>query len=79
MFIDSFSNANVLDLPKNERTPDRVLECLKVNGRISTWDMSENPWLVHCIEALEAQGKIVSEDSDFPWHQWGAIESEGES
>lgn len=68
MFIDSFSGDAAL-LPRRKRTPDHVLAALRVNPRVSTWDMIENAWLVRCIKALEHSGKIIEDEAEpYPWH-----------
>lgn len=69
IFIDSFSGP-ASDLKASHRTPAKVLECLKKNPRVSTWDMSEHPWLQGCIAGLEKQGLIKSVPEPYPWHRW---------
>ena len=58
VFIDSFTGP-AANLPKGERTPDNVMEALRRNGRVSTWDMSENRWLRDCIRQLLKDARIV--------------------
>lgn len=66
--FDSFSGPAAL-LPKNLRTPAGVLSALQRNPRVSTWDMSEMPWLRGCIDALKASGQITEDkDEPYPWH-----------
>lgn len=70
MHIDSFTNATVIDLKKSMRNENGVLNALKISPRISTWDMSENPWLCTIIESLVKNEMIVALDEEYPWHKW---------
>ena len=67
--ICSFSS-EAAELKKSERTEIGVLTALKINPRISTWDMSENPWLCRKITDLEKNKYILPEDEPYPWHRW---------
>lgn len=66
--FDSFSG-HAAQLPPNRRTPAGVLAALRINPRISTWDMSETPWLRGCIDSLKNSGQITEDkDEPYPWH-----------
>lgn len=66
--FDSFSGP-AAQLPPSHRTPAGVLSALQRNPRVSTWDMSETPWLRGCIDALKSSGQIVEDkDEPYPWH-----------
>lgn len=69
MRVDYFSGP-AAELKKKDRTPENVLAALKTNPRVSTWDMSEHPWLRSCISILERDGLIVRADESYPWHRW---------
>lgn len=69
IFIDSFSGP-AADLKPADRTPSKVLAALRKNPRVSTWDMSEHPWLQGCISILQKQGYIKSVPEPYPWHRW---------
>lgn len=73
VFVDSFSGP-AADLKKSHRTPDNVLAALRKNPRVSTWDMSEHPWLQSCIAILEKQGAIKAAPEPYPWHRWTVLE-----
>lgn len=67
--LDSFSGPAAL-LPPSRRTPEHVLAALRMNPRVSTWDMSE-AWLRGCIEALKNNGRIIEDkDEPYPWHRY---------
>ena len=68
--IDSFSNATVVDLKKSMRNENGVLNALKINPRISTFDMSEHQWLPPIIKLLEGKQMIKSLDEPYPWHKF---------
>ena len=72
IFLDSFSGS-VVDLPKKDRTQENVLEVLKNDPMVSTWDMSENPWLRTIIANLVLAGEIKPIKSDYPWHRYKVI------
>lgn len=77
--LDSFSGP-AAQLPPNKRTPAGVLAALRINPRISTWDMSETPWLRGCIDALKADGRIEEDkDEPYPWHLYLVTKQEGKS
>ena len=66
--FDSFSGP-AAQLPPRQRTPSHVLAALRRNPRVSTWDMSESPWLRGCIDALKSSGQIIEDkDEPYPWH-----------
>lgn len=68
--FDSFSGP-AAQLPPNRRTPAGVLAALRINPRISTWDMSETAWLRGCIDALKRTGQITEDkDEPYPWHRF---------
>ena len=68
--LDSFSGPAAL-LPPSRRTPEHVLAALRMNPRVSTWDMSETAWLRGCIEALKNHGRIIEDkDEPYPWHRY---------
>ena len=68
--LDSFSGP-AAQLPPNRRTPAHVLAALRMNPRVSTWDMSETAWLRGCIEALKNNGRIIEDkDEPYPWHRY---------
>jgi len=66
--FDSFSGL-AAELPPSKRTPAHVLAALRINPRVSTFDMSETPWLRGCIHSLKSSGQIEEdEDEPYPWH-----------
>lgn len=66
--FDSFSGP-ASELPPSKRTPSHVLAALRINPRVSTFDMSETPWLRGCIDSLKNSGHIVEDkDEPYPWH-----------
>lgn len=68
--LDSFSGP-AAQLPPNRRTPAGVLAALRINPRISTWDLSETVWLRGCIDALKSSGRIIEDkDEPYPWHRY---------
>lgn len=68
--FDSFSGL-AAQLPPSRRTPAGVLAALRLNPRISTWDMSETAWLRRCIDALKNGGQITEDKSEpYPWHRY---------
>ena len=70
IFLDSFSGA-AADLKPSKRTPHHVLAALSKDPRVSTFDMSEKPWLVACISSLKASGRITEDKSEpYPWHRY---------
>lgn len=70
IFIDSFSGL-AADLKPRQRTPAGVLAALRCNPRVSTWDMSEKPWLCGCINTLIREGRITEDKSEpYPWHRY---------
>lgn len=73
VMLDSFSG-RVADLKPSDRTPDVVLACLRVNPRISVWDMSELAWLRTIIVWLEQQGKVKADMKEpYPWIRYEVI------
>lgn len=74
--FDSFSGL-AADLPKGKRTKENVLSALRLNPRISTWDMSEHPWLCGCIADLKRENLIVEDkDEPYPWHRFAVQNKE---
>jgi hypothetical protein len=74
IFIDSFSGP-VADLKKGKRTLRDILESLKANPRVSTFDMSEHQWLWKRIYRLERMGYVVQDKSiEYPWHVFNITE-----
>lgn len=68
VFLDSFSST-AAELKPSHRSAIGVLRALTSNPRISTFDMSEKPWLQGCIETLKRDGHITEdEDEPYPWH-----------
>jgi hypothetical protein len=66
IYLDSFSGA-AAELRPGHRSPFDVLEALKRDPRVSTFDMSETPWLRGAIDALKANGAIESVPEPYPW------------
>lgn len=66
--FDSFSGL-AAELPPSRRTPAHVLAALTRNPRVSTFDMSELPWLRGCIDSLKSSGQIAEDPNEpYPWH-----------
>ncbi len=72
MHVDIFSGG-AASLPKAQQTPEGVLEALRANPRVSTWDMSEMPWLVRCIQDLERRQAIALKESAYPWLRYSVL------
>jgi len=73
IFIDSFSGP-ASDLKPAHRTPNRVLDALAKNPRVSTWDMSELAWLRGCIDILLRDGMVAEDKSEpYPWHRFNVV------
>ncbi len=78
MHVDSFSGP-AASLPKHERTPAHVLECLRAHPRVSCFDMSELSWLRISIAWLEREGSIKRDDAEpYPWVRY-IVRGGGES
>ena len=77
IFLDSFSCA-AANLPRGKRTPMDVLKCLAASPLVSTWDMSEKPWLRGKIDHLKKDGLIEEVPEPYPWHRF-LITSAGET
>jgi len=73
IFIDSFSGA-AADLKKGSREPINILNALKDDPRVSTWDMSETPWLRNRISLLIKDGLLAELDEPYPWHRYKITE-----
>lgn len=73
--ICSFSG-DVADLKPVQRTESNVIEALRQNPRVSTWDM-EKKWLRQMLNALEAKGRITLADRSYPWNTYKVIENDG--
>jgi len=69
IYLDSFSG-DAADLKKDQRTSENVLIVLLDSPRISTWDMSDHPWLVRAVKDLEKRGLITACDEPYPWHKY---------
>jgi len=63
-------------LKKGQRTEANVLAALRRDPRISTWDMSEHPWLVSIIADLQKSGAILSMREPYPWHRFKVLDAE---
>ena len=74
MHVCSFSG-EAADLPRGKRTARDVLSTLSEHPRVSTWDMSETPWLRKRITELERGGLIESKNEPFPWHRYALTEA----
>jgi hypothetical protein len=58
----------VADLKRHQRTPDGILEALRKNPRVSTFDLSEYAWLRNGVKDLEHRGMVsVDEKEPYPW------------
>lgn len=76
--LDSFSGAAAA-LPPRQRTAAHVLAVLAKNSRVSTWDMSEIPWLRARIYELIERRLIVHDDSEaYPWIRYN-LTAEGKA
>ncbi len=76
IYLDSFSGT-AAELPPRYRTPAGVFSALKKDPRVSTFDMSELPWLRGCIQTLKQQAKIAEDKTaEYPWHKF-IIQAEG--
>lgn len=64
--IDSFSGS-ASELKGKNRTCENVLAALRRDPKLSTWDLSEHPWLVSIVSALKQGGHITEAPSAFPW------------
>ena len=74
IFIDSFIG-NAAHLPKGKRTPENVLDALRRDPRVSTWDMDQ-AWLRRCLAELEEAGKIIDERKEpYPWLRFTLTEN----
>lgn len=70
IFLDTFSGA-AAELKRGQRSPENVLDALRRDPRISTWDMSEHPWLCRCIDDLKRTGSITEDKNEpYPWHRF---------
>lgn len=76
IFLDSFSGT-AAELPKGRRTDADVLEALRTDPRVSTFDMGELPWLRSIIKSLKADGSIVEIDEPYPWLRFKVSGSPG--
>ena len=69
VYLDSFSGA-AADLPKGRRSAAHVLEVLRKHPRVSTWDLSEHPWLRAAIDELLNAGAITAVPEAYPWQRY---------
>jgi hypothetical protein len=67
--LDSFSGAAAA-LKGRERDSAHVLEALRHDPRVSTWDMDEHWWLRTIIADLQARGVITQVPEAYPWHRY---------
>lgn len=67
--LDSFSSA-AAELPRGNRTVEDVLQALRTNQRVSTFDMSEHIWLANAIHELKRAGRIKEIADTYPWHSY---------
>lgn len=68
--ICSFTSP-IADLPRGKRTEADMLAALDRNPRVSTFDMSEFPWLWRGIDSLKARGLITEDKGEaYPWHRY---------
>ena len=67
--VDCFSG-KLAELKKEERTLEAALAVLSRSPLVSTWDMSELPWLRGLVEALVHKGWIDEEKEGYPWHRF---------
>ena len=74
VIVDSFSGAAAA-LPRGKRTAEHVLEALRRNPRVSSWDMSEYRWLRNAIYQLLEDGRIedLSAQEGFPWLRYRVV------
>lgn len=76
MIFDSFSGA-AADLPKGRRSSEAVLAALRIDPRISTFDLSEHAWLRGIVDELKRDGRIVEDRSEpYPWHRYVVQEAQ---
>jgi len=75
MHVDSFTNVSLANLKPSLRHENGVLYALKRNPRVSTWDMSEHPWLQNIIAKLEEKQLILPVNEEYPWHKWKITEA----
>lgn len=68
IIVDSFSGA-VADIPRRQRTPEKILRALDRDPHVSTWDMDEGG-LWSWIRDLEREGFITSLPCGYPWLQY---------
>lgn len=67
--FDSFSSA-AAELPPGSRSTADVLQALRTNPRVSTFDMSEHGWLANAIHELKRAGQISEIAEPYPWHRY---------
>ena len=67
--VDSFSSP-AAELPRGRRTAEDVLQALRTNPRISTFDLSEHGWLADAIHELKRDGRITEIAEPYPWHHY---------
>lgn len=74
IFVDSFSGA-LADLPKGQRTTLDALRTLVEHPQVSTFDRSYLPWVDRLVRDLLAQGLIVEERVQYPWHRFALTDA----
>jgi len=67
--ICSFST-EAAELKPSNRTAFNVLLALQDNPRISTFEMSDKPWLCRLVKTLEEKNHIKPINEPYPWHKW---------
>ena len=65
--FDSFSSA-AAEFPPGSRSTADVLQALRTNPRVSTFDLSEHIWLANAINVLKRGGSITEIADVYPWH-----------
>jgi hypothetical protein len=58
------------DLKKSIRNENGVLNALQMHPYMSTFDMSENLWLVKILDSLKEKGLIVELSEPYPLHKF---------
>ena len=72
MILDSFSGG-AADLKPRHRTSADVLEALRRDPRVSTFDMSEHAWLRAAIADLKQSKQIVDAPAAYPWCRFAIL------
>jgi hypothetical protein len=72
LHLDSFSGA-AASLKRGQRDCAHVLEALRRDPLVSTWDMSEHWWLRVLIADLVARGLITQVPEAYPWLRYEGV------